>query len=307
MKPSKKLRLLLLISELKKGNNPSKISEKHNINKKTLQYYLRELKEMGCIVKQGYGVWKVQKEVSILKQGTSKEVSKNNRQIRGHAFNWKVKFKHQINWKRRLEKHNIQFQMIGIGRTTPRIIFKDKKIWFTKTGLVIYEPNSFFSRSSYTSKGKAVWELDKTIKALGRVLKINLGDYQFTTSREHYGMIKNELARQYNDKNEKLFIRDDKGIWMWIDDSHSLSELETNEPKNSRGVQNWYNDMKKTNFEVTPTFVLNTMNGIQQNQMMFNKNFESHVSAIKELGSSVKNLTKQIKRLEEENKKLRIK
>ena len=307
MKSSKKLILLHIISELKKGNNPSKISKKHNIKKQTLQYYLRQLKELGCIERQGYGIWKVLKEVSISNKARQKKYQKNNTQIRGHAFNWKVKFKYQIDWKRRLEKSKIKFQMIGINKTTPRIIFKNKKIWLTKTGLIIYEPKSFFSKSSYTSKGMAVWELDKTIKALGRTLKIDLGGYYFTTSREHYGMIKNELARQYNDKKEKLFIRDDEGIWMWIDDSHSLSELETNEPKNSRGVQNWYNDMKKHNFEVTPSFILNTMNGIQQNQMMFNQNFESHVSAIKELGSSVRRLANQIIRLEKENKKLREK
>jgi hypothetical protein len=145
----------------------------------------------------------------------------------------------------------------------------------------------------------AVWELDKTIKMLGKCLKIDTAHYLFTTSREHYGLVKNELAKQYNDKGEKLYIRDDKGLWMWIDDSHSLSELETNEPKNSRGVQNWYNDMKKTDFQVTPSFLLETINGVAQNQVMFDKNFQSHLEVINKLGKAVDELREEIKRLKE--------
>ena len=286
---------------LKEGKIPSQISKELNISKQNLNYYLRQMKEHGEIEKQGYGIWKVQKEVK-----TSSKVTNSQHQIRGHAFNWKVRFQNNIDWKRRLENNNIKYQLIGINQSTPRIIFQDKKIWFTKTGLVIYEPKSFFSQSSFTSKGMAVWELDKTIKALGRHLKINLGTYEFTTSREHYGMIKNELAKQYNDRGEKLYIVDDKGIWMWIDFSHSIHELETNEPKISRGVQNWYNDMKKTNFEVTPTFLMESINQVTQNQAMFAENMASHINAIKILGKEVRGLSKTIRGLKRKNEDLKL-
>jgi len=252
--------LHLLISEIKAGNNPAEICKKHNIKKQNLQYYLRQLRDEGIVERVGYGVWKVVKEVK-----KTTKAHRTQKQIRGHAFNWKVRFKHEINWVERLEKFKIKYQLIGINSSTPRIIFQDKKIWFTKTGLVIYEPKSFFSQSSHTSKGMAVFELDSTVKALGRKLGISLDFYEFSTSREHYGQIKNELARQYNEKGEKLFIRDDGGIWMWIDDSHSLSELETNKPITSKNVQDWYNDMKKTKFEVTPSFLLESLDKIVKN------------------------------------------
>ncbi len=292
MKEGKKLILHMIVSEIKKGKNPAKISKEHNIKKQTLQYYLRQLKEKGLIEKKGYGVWKVSKEVSI-----SSKVTKIQKQIRGHAFNWKVRFKYDFDWVRKLEKSNIKYQLIGINKTTPRIIFRGKKIWFTKTGLVIYEPQSFFSRSSNESKGMAVWELDKTIKALGRHLKIDLGTYQFTTSREHYGMIKNELARQYNDKKERLYIVDDKGTWMWIDFSHGVHELETNDTKNSRGVQNWYNDMKKHKFGVTPTFILESFDKLIEDRQFHAENMKSHVEAIQILGSAVKELKEEVGKL----------
>jgi len=294
----------LIISEIKNGNRPSQISKEHNIKKQTMQYYLRQLKKKGIIKKIGYGTWEVLKEVSI-----SNKVSKTSmkKQIRGHAFNWKVKFKKKIDLKKFLDKSNIKYQLIGINNSTPRIILNNKKIWFTKKGLVIYEPQSFFAQSSYTSKGMAVWELDKTIKMLGRHLKIDLGKYYFMTSREHYGQIKNELAKQYNDKGEKLYIRDDNGKWMWIDFSHSVHELETNNPKISRGVQNWYNDMKKHNFEVTPSFLLQSINQVTQNQNVFAQNMESHIKAIQTLGKEVKGLSKTIKGLRKKNLDLQLK
>lgn len=262
MRSKKKLILHLIITEIKDGHSPSFICKEHGIKKQTLQYYLRQLKKDGIIEKESYGVWKVLKEVS-----KSTKAYKVKKQIRGHAFNWKVRFKHDIDWEKRLKKFNINYNYVGINNSTPRIIFNGKKIWFTKTGLVIYEPQSFFSVSSYTSKGLAVYELDNTIKSLGRKLQINLDNYQFTTSREHYGMIKNELARQYNKKGEKLHVRDDNGIWLWIDDSHSLNELETNNTKISRNVQDWYNDNKKHNFEVTSSFILEGFNKLTQSQL----------------------------------------
>lgn len=293
MKKEKNFLLFLIENEIKSGKNPAKISSDNNISKQKLNYYIRQLKDLGVIEKESYGVWKHKKSLKEVKKTT--KASKEVKQIRGHAFNWKVKFKKRIDWEKRLINNKIKYQLIGINKTTPRIVFDGKKIWLTSTGLVIYEPKSFFSKSSFTSKGMAVWELDQTIKRLGKKLQINLIPYEFTTSREHYGMIKNELAKQYNDKGEKLYIKDDRGIWLWIDDSHSLNELETDKPKNSRGVQNWYNDMKKTNFEVTPSFVLNAINEVTQNQLMFNKNFESHVEAIRTLSSAVKELKEQIK------------
>jgi len=299
MKESKKVILHLIVSEIKKGNGPAKISKNNNIKPQTLQYYLRQLRKDKVICKEGYGLWRVLKEVSKTSKAT-----KQVKQIRGHAFNWRVRFKQEIDWKRRLKENNIKYQLIGINKTTPRIIFNGKKIWLTKTGLVIYEPQSFFSASSYTSKGMAVWELDSTVKMLGRALKISLEGYRFTTSREHYGMIKNEMARQYNDKGDKLFISDDEGIWLWIDDSHGLAELETNEPTNSRMVQGWYNDMKKTKFEVTPTFILETINKTNdmimqnaKNHSYYAENLKSHVEAVQTLSKSVKELKDEVIRL----------
>lgn len=256
MRSSKKVILDLIISEIQKGNSPAKISKKHNIKKTTLQYYLRQLKKEGIIEKVAYGTWEVKKKF----KSSPKATTPQHKQIRGHAFNWKVKFDRDYDWVKHLKKNNISFQLIGAMKSTPRILFDDKKIWLTKTGLIIYEPKSFFSKSSHTSKGMAVYELDKTIKLLSKALKMRLGAYSFKTSREHYGMIKNELARQYNERGDKMIIRDDRGDgWLWIDDSLSLGELETNEPFVSKQLQDWWNDAKANRFDMKMSDVKNVM------------------------------------------------
>jgi hypothetical protein len=296
-----KVLLPLIISEIKSGLSPSQICKKHNIKKQNLNYYLRKLKKNGTIEKVHYGIWRVKKEVKI----SSKASPSLSHQIRGHAFNWRVKFLRKYDWIKLLKRNNIKYQLIGVAKSTPRIMLNGKKVWLTQTGLVIYEPESFFAKSSKQSYGRAVHELQNTINMLERVLKTRLGEWQFTVSREHYGMIKNELARQYNKKGEKLYIRDDNGIWLWIDDSYSLEELETNEKEVSHNVQTWYNDHKKHNFEVNSSWILNAfnknnqmMNGIQQNQVLFSENFVSHVEVIRELGASVRKLTETVERLE---------
>lgn len=260
MKRGKKVILPIILSEMRSGKCPADICKKYEIKKQTLQYYIRYLKNKGIIEKEPTGKWKVLKEVSLLTKA-----SQTQKQIRGHAFNWKIRFKHEFDWKKRLEKANIKYQLIGIAGTTPRIIFNDKKIWFTKTGLVIYEPKSFYAASSFTSKGRAVFELDRTIKELGRKLNTDLSTYEFTTSREHYAMIDNELAKQYNEKGEKLYVkRKDGTTWMWIDFSHGINELENDEPIVNKQAQDWFNDMKKTKFEVTPSFLLESLNKVTQ-------------------------------------------
>ncbi|KKM23582.1 hypothetical protein LCGC14_1613680, partial [marine sediment metagenome] len=140
-----------------------------------------------------------------------------------------------------------------------------------------------------------------------------------------YGMIKNELARQYNKKGEKLLIHDDlEGDWLWIDDSKSLSELEVGGKKaivRSSQVQKWWNNHKKYGFEVTPEFVLNGFKDIQEDRKEFKKEIKEfaialnrHIPAYEGMAKFTENLGKEIRllrtdfrKVKKENTKLRLK
>jgi len=303
MKKQEKVGLIQVLELIKSGSSPAQISKKYNIPKQNISYFVGKLKKLGCIEKKGYGVWKYLKPIKEVKSLTTthsnrKGLTSPKKEIRGHAFIWKIEFYKPYDWKkivRSYKKKKLTFQLIASGKVF-RIIFKSRKIWLNKRGLTIYEPIDFVGISSFQVKSKAVFEMDKLIKDLLKELGVKFRPYRFTTSREHYGIIKHELARQFNEKKEKMNIRSDDGdVWMWIDDSKGLGELENNEVSVNRQVQNYWNDHRKHNFAVTPTFVLNTMQGIQDNQMIFDRNMQSHLQVLNKIGDAIEKLNKRLK------------
>lgn len=317
MERGDKLELDIILSLIRQGRTPSQISKKYNIPKSSLAYHVGILKAKGCIKKKGYGVWEYVKPLKKFENGpidTKKGQIGTSKEIRGHAFIWKILLPETIDWKILLDKAKINYQIIGKGKVF-RIIFEHRKIWLTKKGIIIYEGMDFLGKSSFEVKGTAVYEMDQVIKKLFKKLGLSDPRYKFTTSREHYGLIKNELARQYNEKKEKMaIISEDGTIWLWIDDSLSLGELETNNPLISRQVQEFWNDQKKTGFKVTPTFIMNGMaktnEAILRNteHLEFHaENMRSHVGAVRDLRVGVNTLSEKIIELAEIIKDLKKK
>jgi len=285
MKKKKEFELGDIIKKLKEGKKAKEIADEFNISKSNLSYYLAKLKKQGAIRYKGFGIWQVQKSVPTQ--------SPDKKQIRGHAFIWKIEFNKKIDWEKKLKQSKIDYKTQSNGHVF-RIFFLGKKVWLTKKGMIIYEPYDFWGKSSYESKGKAVFNLDRYIKNLFFKLKIKPIPYQFTTSREHFAKVKDEMARQYNNNGEKLYVRRDDGTaWMWIDFSHGVHETENDNIPDSRGIQVYLNDKKKNNYKVTDSFVLegfketnNMISKVTQNQQMFAKNIESHIKSVQQLGNS---------------------
>jgi len=308
---SKKNFYLTIFRLLKDGKNPKTISDELHISKQNINYYLRKIKNQGLIRKVGYGTWELVKEIEY-----TEKKSKNN--IRGHAFIWKVKLPREINWEKEL-KGKIDYKIIR--KHTPRAFIGKKKVWFGKENLIIFEPISFYGDNAIESRKYAVISLLEALQSIENKLSIKLSPYKFTPCREHFAIVRNDLAIQCNRNNERIIIKDNDKEWLWIDKSDGFGELETGNKGalvNNIGVQKWWNDLKKTNFEVTPTFILKSINKVTSNQLMFNQNFESHVKSIKQLGNSaeansktvelladvVKELADEIVNLKEEIKKL---
>ena len=122
-------------------------------------------------------------------------------------------------------------------------------------------------------------------------------------------MIKNCLAKQFDNEGKKLHVYNANGLWMLIDNSFNLHETETvkvNEAvSDNEGIQAYFNSHKNTNFKITPEFVLEVMNGIQQNQLIFDKNMKSHIMAIQKLGVGADNLSKKVDELSKVIKELK--
>jgi DNA-binding transcriptional ArsR family regulator len=306
--------LLDVINLIKLGYNPSKISSKLNISKQQLNYYISSLKKDGLIYKRGYGTWEVKEVKKSTKVATNSEIK--FKEIRGHGFVWKVKVpKESLNYNsvNRLNINNIKFKLLGI-KKTPRILHQNKKIWLGNKNIIIYDTNSYLGEKATESKKYAVYRLICIIEGLEKELKVNLKTsegYQFKPSRQHYAIIKNDLAHQYNKENKKLEVRYKGETWFIIDNSYNLDEAETIHKESAMidnlGMQKFFNELKELNFEATPKETWKAINQVTANQIIFAENMRSHINAINTLSSEIKRLGKIMNNKITENTNLKLK
>jgi len=286
---------LIVFEFIKRGIRPSQICKILKIKKTSLQYYLSTLKRLGFIKKVGYGVWE------ILKEFDQKEVQKSIRvapnswgskfellkqdQIRGHAFQFKLLIPKGLrNWDKRgeiLKRKGIEFKelnhLFGGGQS---LTFKGRKIHLTNSSLIIYEKESYIADLSKDAKSAAIYHFLNLVRKLENHLNADFsrqGQYKFRVTRQHYALIKNALAKQYDEKGEKLEVYSANGLWFVIDNSYNLHEVETVNPReadlDNEKVQNFFNSLKAlpmTTSEIHTNFkeLRDMMKTSSENQIM---------------------------------------
>lgn len=262
-KELKKIFLFDILKQIGEGKNIQKIADFYQTSIQLIMYYIRKLEDRKYVYKVGYSVWDLTPEgKNLTKEGL------DINEVRSHAFMWKIKIPHILKWIDRikiLERNNIPFKLVGTNKTTPSITINDKKIWLAKDHLTIYEPKSFFTKTSEDGYKYAVNSLLTTLRELEKLFwvsfKIN-GNYEFKVRRQHYALIRNILATQINEKGEKLEVRDKNGkLWLLVDNSlNSLKEFESVDKETGvedcQGLQNYFNAQRETGFKVTATYVL---------------------------------------------------
>lgn len=307
---------LFIFQKLCRGINPAKISKEFNINKKTVQYHLSSLKERGLIKKIGYGTYEVLKNYEPKKSQKTTRVTHDNPQIkpdlfkadsvRAHAFQFTLSINPGLrNWDKReeiLEKLGIKFKKLNVFGGAQSLIFKGRKIWLTRKSIIVFEKSSYMAETSQEAKKFAIYDFISLIESLERYLKADFGatkqeKLKFKVSRQHYALIKNALAKQYDKENKKLEVANEKGMWFIIDNSFNLNEAETIHPetadKDNAKVQNFFNGIKKFD-GFTPEMLVDSIGKVTQNQMMFAENMKSHINAIQELARGVHALTEKV-------------
>jgi hypothetical protein len=291
----------IVFASLEAGKSTKTIIKELSISKQKLQYYLNKLKSDGRITKLGYGVWQ-----------TSKNRVANL--CRGHGFMWHLKLPKEVEgWDKILTNRHIEFKLINSNHTY-QIYLDNNKIWLSSKSIIIYDIGSYFGYNAIQSRKLGFYALKELLIKLQSKLGVNLRDKQdnfiVKPSRQHYSLIKNCLAVQCNKEGKKINVYNEKGIWFTIDNSFNLEEAETIHPKtaltDSLGIQKYFNEHKETNFEVTPKFILSTMQGIQNNQLIFAENMKSHIEAIQSLSKGVKRLTRVMSGILKENNDLKL-
>lgn len=309
---------LFIFQQIKRGLSPSHISKQFNLSLPRISYYLSSLIKQGFIKKVGYGCYE------ILKEFEQKEVKKTTRihsnnphnnfnlfesdSVRAHAFQFTLSINPDLrNWDKReeiLKKLGIKFKPLNVFGGAQSLTFKGRKVWLTRKSIIVFEKSSYMAENSTEARKYAVYDFLSFIGALERYLKADFGasrkNIKFKVSRQHYALIKNALAKQYDKEGKKLEVSNEKGQWFIIDNSFNLHEAETIHPQtadqDNLKVQNFFNGIKK--FEgFTPEFVVNSLGRVMKTQEMFAQNIESHVSAIQKLGTAVEKLTQKVEEL----------
>ena len=302
-----------IISELELTTNLTEIRKKLNISKQQLNYYLRELKKRNLIIKKGDGWYEVNKKSkNSTKYGSV--LSKDS--IRGHAYVWNVELPKKIEgWEKRikiLESKGVNFKLVGALKTTPRIKIQGRNVWLCNNHLRIFDKpkQSYYGKTAKESKEVAHHQLISIIRTLENKLGFLFKPLKYSINKEHYALIKNDLAIHHNKKGIILRVSDEEGEWLLIDDSlEEGGELENVGKKafvTNKPMQNWWNQHKEDGFKTTPRKINKKFEKIRANISELTdltlESSEKQINTsmlIKQMDSNIRGLTETVYQLVE--------
>ena len=299
MKRGKKVGLVEVLSEIKNGLSPAQISRKYEMPKQNVSYFVGKLKKAGCIEKLGYGVWSYLKPFNKSKKtvviGKNSGGGLKSNTVRGHGFLFKLELPKDFrNWDKRekiLQDLKIKFDPYFVGgiKRGQRLTAQKTKVALTNKSILINFPESYIAETSTLARKDAVAKFLRVIKHLERILRANFsefGKYKFRVARQHYALIKNSLARQYlNDEysTKKLHIYSGRGLWLLIDNSYNLEELETvhkdTAVKDNTKVQDFFGGLDMVE-GYTPQFVLEQLSTNNAQLLEYKEQNKEHLKLI---------------------------
>lgn len=320
MKRSKNFYLFRIWSIINGGGSLQDVQSDLGFSKQKLNYYMKDLRTLSYLVKVGYGVWEIdkeydEKEVKKYLQEVKKttvigsdqlEEVKKIKEIRGHAFQIKLLLpENYTNWENRSKV----FEMIGLDTDVlsvggvergQQVIINDNKVHLYNKSIVVNLSESFLFKTAKESKSYALLDFFKIIKKLERMFNgsplSHFGKYKFKVTRQHYAIIKNALAKQYISEDKKLECYTGRGLWLLVDNSFKLEELETVHPdtaeEDNEKVHEVFNNIKKEDVGVLKEMTHgNIKNALESNTSQiadlkgvfpameeYNKNLKLHIT-----------------------------
>lgn len=286
-----------VLNALKETTNLSKIQEDLNLSKQNLNYYLRQLKSKGMVINPRQGFWELTKESKNL---TKYQHFLPKDFIRGHAYVIEIKLPKEIKeWDKRIEilkKNNIHFKLVGAKLDVPRIKVLGRKVWLCKDHLRIFDTKdaSYYGINAIEGRKQAFWTFYKIVSIIENKFGIIIKPFDFEWKKEHYALIKNDLAIDQNRKGIIWRIADETGEWILIDDSlgegGELENIGKQALTTNVKMSKWWNENKQTNFEVTPKFVLESLGKMIQVQNMNSQNIIKHQKVLDEMLLTLKEI-----------------
>jgi len=273
------------------------------------------------------GIQTVKKAFAI-----SQTVKYQPNSIRLHNLTFSVLIPRISRWKDRdkfLTLKHIDFQTIDMGTwKTQQIIIDNRKIWLNPKKIIFYM-DDYYADTPLEAFSEALNELKTLVSKIEKRFKIRLvfnNSIDFEVGRQHYALIKNQLAKKYNKEKKKLFVYDSENkLRLLIDDSLKLNEFEAVDPKESRIdstiVQGHFKDIiEKKHYKPSTTkeMIDNTVENLNRlteqnlsfsnNIGRYNKNIELHLGVLTDMKNTLKLIGREFKqrRIREDNKQKKL-
>lgn len=191
-----------------------------------------------------------------------------------------------------------------IQKNACRIIFRGHKVWLCKNSIVVYFPKgkSYFTGTADQSKSLAMYDIKQLIIGLENLLKVSFkinNSYILKVSKQHYGHIKNSLAKQYNKEGKRLKVFNKDGLWFVIDNSLNLHEAETLHPETAQkdmdnAILPFFNSLKEEPF--TAYNFKDMYKTVREMTLGYAENIKLHLSAIQDIRDTLKDIKKIAKK-----------
>jgi len=245
----------------------------------------------------------------------SKTVRLQPNSIRLHNLTFSVLIPRISKWNKRdkfLTLKNINFKTIDMGTwKTQQIIIDKRKIWLNPKKIIFYM-DDYYADTPLEAFSQAIIDLKVLVVKIQKKFSLKLiynNSIDFEVGRQHYALIKNQLAKKYNKEKKKLFVYDSENkLRLLIDDSLKLNEFEAVDPKLSRDdstvVQEHFKDIieeKHYKPSTTKGMIDRTADNLnkltEQNMILstnfnrYNKNIELHLSVLKDMKTTLRKIS----------------
>ena len=186
---------------------------------------------------------------------------------------------------------------------------RGSKVWLNSSSIVVYFPKglSFFGETAGDTEERAFFEIidlmDNITSRLNVSLKINKS-YHIKIFGKHQSNIGNTLAKVYNREGRTLKVSNKDGLWLLIDDSFNLNELETvgvtgnNDSTTDMDdvVMPFFNSLKTHPFTSKDFHRFAHLVGDHlENEHLYIENIRSHLKAIKDISKYMGNVEELLK------------
>jgi biotin operon repressor len=270
-----------------------------------------------CSIQAVYKIIKKLKEKGAYDLGLKKvekvQPTFNQTDIRLHGQEFNIKILWQDNkYQELLEKSNVLF----LDGNTIRLY---------KNSIEIYSGQSFYGKESAEAEKNSLEYLNRFLARLEHDLKINLIKQRSRNIRvvnQHYARGDSEICDNATKERKRIWIyaEEDGKLAYITDDSFGMREDETVHTKTAKPdreaidkqINDWRLNNPPTNSQLavfqaeTNNHInksLEVMQGIQKNQLVFDKNMSSHLRVLNKIEKAIDKLNKTISK---KNKKIKL-